>query len=68
VSVPDDIPVTTPAELTVALDGLLLVQVPPDGVAESVIVLPVQTVLLPEIAALALTVTIWYAAQPLVVL
>ena len=59
VSVPEEIPVTTPAELTVAKDGLLLVQVPPDGVAERVIVLPVQTVLLPEIAALALTVTIW---------
>lgn len=59
VSVPEEMPVTTPAELTVALDGLLLVHVPPDGVAESVIVLPVHTVLLPEIAALPLTVTMW---------
>lgn len=58
VSEPDDRPVTTPDELTVALVGLLLLHVPPDGVAESVIVLPVQTVLLPDIAAVALTVTI----------
>lgn len=59
VTVPEEMPVTTPAELTVALDRLLLVHVPPDGVAASVIVLPVQTVLLPVITALALTVTTW---------
>ena len=54
---PPDTPVTTPVVLTVATEVLLDVHVPPDGVAESVMLEPVHTLLPPEIVAVALTVT-----------
>lgn len=66
VTAPVLMPVTTPAEFTVALAVLLLDHVPPPTVAVSVTDDPVQTVLLPLIAAPAVTVTIRTAAQPLV--
>jgi hypothetical protein len=50
-------PVTTPVALTLAIAVLLLVHVPPPGVAVSVMVEPMQTVLLPVIAAAVFTVT-----------
>ena len=48
-------PVTTPDGLTVATVGVPLVQEPPDGVPESVIVLPEQTLVGPVTAVAALT-------------
>jgi len=56
VATPELIPVTMPVDPTVATDGLLLLHVPPDGVPDSVVVEPMHTVLLPEIAAVAFTV------------
>lgn len=53
-------PLTTPVLLTVAIVGLLLVHVPPPGVAVRDIVVPMQTELLPLITALAFTVTDLY--------
>ena len=61
---PIPMPVTIPVELTVAINELLLLQVPPDGVPESVVVLPVQAILLPDIEPAVLTVTEVYAKQP----
>ena len=58
---PAPTPVTTPVEVMVAIEELLVVQVPPDGVAVSVIEDPVHTELAPEMAAAAFTVTVWYA-------
>ncbi len=58
VTTPELTPVTTPDGLTVAIDVLLLVHVPPEGVAASVVEEPMQTVLLPLIAAPAFTVTV----------
>lgn len=57
-------PLTTPVVLTVAMAVLLLVQVPPAGEAVNVIVLPAQSVLLPEIVAPAETVMSLVAVQP----
>lgn len=54
---PAAMPLTTPELLMVAMDGLLLLHVPPPGVAVSDIVVPIQTLLLPLITALAFTVT-----------
>ena len=54
---PVAIPLTTPVLLMVAMVGLLLLHVPPAGVAVSDIVVPIQTELLPLITALAFTVT-----------
>lgn len=54
---PVAMPLTTPALLMVAMDGLLLLHVPPAGVAVSDMVVPIQTELLPLITALAFTVT-----------
>lgn len=53
-------PLTTPVLLMVAMDGLLLLHVPPPGVDVSDIVVPIQTELLPLITALAFTVTDLY--------
>jgi hypothetical protein len=47
---PDETPVTTPEEETVAIDGLLLLHVPPDGVDDNALVTPRHTTLLPLIA------------------
>lgn len=64
VAVPPDTPVTTPALVTVATDGLLLVQVPPE-VGESVVVAPAQMVFEPEIltGVNAFTVTVIVVAE-----
>ena len=43
VSVPADAPVTTPVEFIVALLVVTLLQLPPEAVSVSVMVLPVQT-------------------------
>jgi hypothetical protein len=57
--VPADTPVTTPVDDTVALAVLLLLHVPPPTLAVKLLVLPTQTVSVPEIApAVAFTVTI----------
>lgn len=53
VVVPADIPVTTPVELTVATEGLLLLHVPPAVVSESVIVVPTQVEEAPMIGPMA---------------
>ena len=54
---PDETPVITPPELTVATVELLVVQVPPVVALLNVIVEPVQTVEGPDIAP-PLTVTV----------
>lgn len=54
---PVAVPLTTPVLLMVAMDGLLLLHVPPPGVAVRDMVVPIQTELLPPITALAFTVT-----------
>jgi hypothetical protein len=64
VTTPADNPVTTPVELTDALVGILLVHVPPGGVATSVTVEPIHTVVLPVIAAPAVTVIVFITKQP----
>lgn len=56
-------PVTTPVELTVAIEGLLLLHVPPRGVAERVIVALRHIVLPPEIVAPEVTVIVFVALQ-----
>lgn len=59
VAVPAATPVTTPAEVTVATDGLLLTQVPPVA-GDRVVVAPAQIGLLPVILTVGngLTVTV----------
>ena len=42
-TVPTETPVTTPVELTVATEGLLLLQVPPGVLSDSAMVEPTQT-------------------------
>lgn len=49
-AVPEAIPVTTPVEDTVPTDVLLLLQVPPAGVDERVVVVPAQMLVLPVMA------------------
>ena len=68
--VPELTPVTSPPELTVATDVLLLAQVPPDVASVKVVVPPAHTLFDPDIAAtvgVALIVTeevaVW-AEQP----
>ena len=56
--------VTKPDVLTVAIAGLLVLHVPPAGVAVSVVPEPMHSVLLPEITALLFTVTGRYALHP----
>ncbi len=51
VTVPAVTPVTVPPELTVAIVLLLLLQAPPEIDAESVLVPPVHTDVVPEIVA-----------------
>ena len=65
VTTPAETPVTTPVVApTVATDVLLLLHEPPDVASVSVIVEPVHTELLPDIAAAdVVTVTVLYAAQ-----
>ncbi len=59
------IPVTTPEASTVALEGLPLVHVPPGTGFVSVIVEPIQTVLLPDMGpGAALTVTDFVLLHP----
>lgn len=59
--------VTKPDVLTVAIAGLLVLHVPPDGVAVSVVPEPIHIVLLPEITALLFTVTVRNVLHPPVV-
>ncbi len=54
---PDESPVTTPAEPTVAIIALLVDHVPPDGVAVKVTGAPMQETPGPEMVAPMLTVT-----------
>ncbi len=66
---PADTPVTTPAELTVAFEVLLLLQLPPDMLLVSVIVEPTHTLELPTIdatvgAALTVMVLVTLVEQP----
>lgn len=63
-AVPGLPPVTTPVPVMVAIDVGLLVHVPPDGVAESGVVLPTQTVKVPKIAGIGSTVRITVAVHP----
>jgi hypothetical protein len=55
-TIPVPVPVTTPAELTVATVGVPLVHEPPEGVPVSVIADPTQRPLPPEIASGGFTV------------
>lgn len=57
VTVPEVTPVTTPPFVTVAIEVLLLVQVPPE-LGESVVVLPTQILDEPVILTLGCTTTI----------
>jgi hypothetical protein len=70
VAVPAEIPVTTPALVTVATDGLLLIQIPLPG--ESVVVPPIQTLVGPVIltgeGAFTVTVGVGTDVQPVAVL
>lgn len=61
---PEATPVTTPVVLTDATPGALLLHVPPDGVATRVVVEPMQRVLLPDMDAAVLIVTVRVAVQP----
>jgi hypothetical protein len=61
---PVAIAVTKPVGLTVAIAGLLVLQVPPVGVAVKLVVDPRQRELLPEITADVLTVTVRNALHP----
>jgi hypothetical protein len=63
VAVPASIPLTRP-ELTDALDGLLLLQVPPAVASLRLVVPPSHTVAVPLIAVAGSTVTIAVAIQP----
>lgn len=70
VVVPVAIPVTSPVALIVATLVLLLLQVPPVEASESCVVAPVQTAVLPLIAAttgkaFTVMVTLFVVAQPL---
>ena len=71
VEVPDETPVTTPEEFMVATAMLLLLQTPPDGLLDRVVVLPAQTLVVPvigETTGKAFTVTVTaddVAIQPL---
>jgi len=56
--------VTTPEELTVATDVLLLIHVPPEGDPLSVVVEPRQTPVAPLIVTAGFTDTVRNAAQP----
>jgi hypothetical protein len=47
VAVPAAIPLTTPEPVTLAVDGALLLHVPPGVPADSIVVAPVQPLLLP---------------------
>jgi hypothetical protein len=51
VAVPADKPVTTPDELTDAVDVFELLQTPPDVASVKVVVLPTQTVFVPPMEA-----------------
>ncbi len=65
VAVPNDIPVTTPADVTVATEVVPLAHVPPATEAPSVIVWPRHTFMLPVMVAATgngFTVTGWVAA------
>lgn len=60
-------PVTTPEALTVAIAGELVSHVPPDGEPVSVVVEPMQMLLLPVIVALVETVNDFVTkAEPIV--
>lgn len=65
-AVPGAIPTTRPTVApTVATEGVLLVQVPPDGVLVSMVVLPTHTVPAPDIAeGPGVTLTDIVALQP----
>ncbi len=65
--VPMATPVTIPVEIpTVAFDGLLLTQVPPVVLLESVTVWPTQTTFSPRLAGIAgFTVIVCTRAHPL---
>ena len=65
VTVPAATPVTTPVELTEAIDVLLLLQVPPDVESVSVMLPPVHTV---EGPLIALTVAVLLTVMVLVTL
>lgn len=56
---PPETPVTTPDALTVAIEGELVSHVPPDGEPDSVVVEPMQMLLLPVMVALVETVNEW---------
>lgn len=60
VAVPADIPVTTPALVTVAIDGLLLVHVPPDT-GNNVVVFPKHIDELPLMMTVGLAITVTFA-------
>ena len=66
VTVPREIPPTTPvAAFTVPIAVLLLLQVPPAGVVDNVVVAPRQAILTPVIAAgVGVTVTTATELQP----
>jgi len=51
-AVPTAIPVTTPVELTVAIEVALLDHVPPVTDSDKVVVVPIQAVAVPVIAAI----------------
>jgi len=59
--------VTTPVDVTVATPILLLIQVPPDGEAVSVVVVPTQSELAPLIEPPVDTVTVRVTVHPPVV-
>jgi len=64
VGVPALLPVTSPA-VTEAIDGLLLLHIAPEGVEDSVVVLPIQTEVPPDIAdGNAFTVAVVVVKQP----
>jgi len=65
VGVPAARPVTTPELLMDPWPGLLLLQVPPEGVAVSVVVSPTHTLNVPDgTEGIPLTVTVALAVQP----
>lgn len=61
---PTPAPTTSPVELTLATDGLLLVQKPPVGVAESDMVLPTHNALPPDMSAPGVIVITLEDVQP----
>lgn len=64
VTTPVATPTTTPEVLTVAMAVLLLLHVPPEGVATKVAVVPMQSVVLPLITGVIFTVIDLIAVQP----